>query len=281
MMAEGCQARLGCTALATVVAVDDIDRNLEVRVVRVFTRDGQGGNHLGIHQGLLPDADMQDVARELAYSETIFVDRPDDDGVVPVRIFTPSAELPFAGHPLVGAAWFLAAPGASAQVRCGIGVVTGHRADDDSASIEVTYLPPVERTVVPGTVAAWIADMPLPYEVHRLGSPEAVAAYRLDDEPDHRLVWALGEGGASDMVRARFFAAGLGVAEDPATGSAAVALAAVLRHEGTGSGALTIHQGAEIGSPSRIDLTWTASDTLIGGAVADDGSRSISARRGS
>jgi PhzF family phenazine biosynthesis protein len=123
--------------------------------------------------------------------------------------------------------------------------------------------------------------MPLTYEVHRLASPQAVAEYRLEDEPDHRLVWAFGDEGADDIVRARFFAAGLGVAEDPATGSAAVALAAVLRHEGTHSGALTIHQGAEIGSPSRIDLTWTATYTLIGGAVADDGSRSISARRGS
>jgi predicted PhzF superfamily epimerase YddE/YHI9 len=261
--------------------VDDIDRNLEVRVVRVFTRDGRGGNHLGIHEGLLAPAIMQDVARELAYSETIFVDRSDDDGVVPVRIFTPAAELPFAGHPLVGAAWYLAAPGASARVRCGIGVVVGHRADDDSASIEVTYLPTVERTVVTGTVDSWIADMPLPYEVHRLASPDAVAMYRLDDEPDHRLVWAFGEDGAPDKVRARFFATGLGVAEDPATGSAAVALAAVLRHEGTDSGALTIHQGAEIGRPSRIDLTWTSTDTVIGGAVADDGTRSVSAQRGS
>jgi predicted PhzF superfamily epimerase YddE/YHI9 len=261
--------------------VNGTDGDLEVRVARVFTRDGRGGNHLAIHQGLLADADMQDVARELGYSETIFVDQPGDDGVVPVRIFTPAAELPFAGHPLVGATWYLASPGAPAQVRCGIGVVTGHRADTDTASIEVAYLPTVERAAVPGTVAAWVAAMPLPYEVHRLATPQDVADYRVEGRPDHRLVWAFGEEGASEKVRARFFAAGLGVAEDPATGSAAVALAAVLRHEGTRSGALTIHQGAEIGSPSRIDLTWTASDTLIGGAVADDGTRRVSARRGS
>ena len=260
--------------------MDDIDRNLEIRVVRVFTRDGRGGNHLGIHQGLLADADMQDVARELGYSETIFVDQPGDDGVVDVRIFTPTAELPFAGHPLVGATWYLATPGASAQIRCGIGLVTGHRTGEDTASLEVTYLPTVERAAAPGAVAAWIAEMPLPYEVHRLASPQDVADYRLADQPDHRLVWALGEEADDTKVLARFFAAGLGVAEDPATGSAADALAAVLRHEGTDSGALTIPQGSEIGSPSRIDLSWTASDTLIGGAVADDGTRSISARRG-
>jgi predicted PhzF superfamily epimerase YddE/YHI9 len=263
------------------VTVDDIGGDLEIRVVRVFTRDGQGGNHLGIHQGVLPAADMQDVARELGYSETIFVDRPGDDGVVPVRIFTPAAELPFAGHPLVGATWYLAPPGGSAQIRCGIGVVVGHRADDDTASLEIAYLPTVTRVDAPGTVAAWIAEMPLPYEVHRLADPHDVAEYRLVDQPDHRLVWAFGEDALDDKVRARFFAAGLGVAEDPATGSAAVALAAVLRHEGHDSGALTIHQGSEIGSPSRIEVAWTAGDTLIGGAVADDGTRRISARRGS
>jgi trans-2,3-dihydro-3-hydroxyanthranilate isomerase len=68
----------------------------------------------------------------------------------------------------------------------------------------------------------------------------------------------------------------MGVEEDPATGSAAMALAAVLRSEGQPSGALTIHQGAEVGSPSRIELTWTARDTTIGGAVTDDGRRTVS-----
>jgi predicted PhzF superfamily epimerase YddE/YHI9 len=262
-------------------AVDDSNLDLEVRVVRVFTRDGRGGNHLGIHHGVLPDAAMQLVARHLGYSETIFVDAPDDDGAVAVRIFTPSAELPFAGHPLVGATWYLAAPGTSASIRCGIGVVAGNRADADTASIDVSYLPTVERASADGSAESWIARMPLPYEVHRLADPQAVADYRLADAPDHRLVWAYGEDGRRDAVRARFFAAGLGVAEDPATGSAAVALAAVLRHEGTESGALTIHQGAEVGSPSRIDLAWTATGTVIGGSVADDGGRAVSVRRDS
>ena len=143
---------------------------ISVRVVRVFTRDGSGGNHLGIHDGLLPDDVMQFVATSLGYSETIFVEEPDDDGVVGVRIFTPAGELPFAGHPLVGATWHLATPGAAVTLRCGIGVVAGHRNDVETASIEVAYLPPVERTTTPGVVASWIAQMPLPYEVHLLAS---------------------------------------------------------------------------------------------------------------
>jgi trans-2,3-dihydro-3-hydroxyanthranilate isomerase len=281
-MAKGCHApRSQTTArVATFVAMNEEPCELTVRVVRVFTRDGQGGNHLGIHDGVLADDVMQAVATSLGYSETIYVDETGDDATVEVRIFTPANELPFAGHPLVGATWHLATPGAAVAIRCGIGVVAGHRNDVDTASIEVSYLPSVERTTTPGVVASWIALMPLPYEVHLLSSPGVVAAYELADLPEHRLIWARGDGGA-DVVRARFFAPGMGVVEDPATGSAAVALAAVLRHEGEESGSVTIHQGAETGSPSRIDLSWTVRDTVIGGAVADEGSRTVSVPPGS
>jgi predicted PhzF superfamily epimerase YddE/YHI9 len=261
--------------------MNDESLQVTVRVVRVFTRDGGGGNHLGIHDGVLPGAVMQSLATSLGYSETIFVDEIGDDGAVGVRIFTPANELPFAGHPLVGATWHLATPGAEVALRCGIGLLTGQRTDAATANIEVPYLPTVERTSVPGVVGSWIAHMPLPYEVIRLASADDVAAYELTDRPDHRLVWALGDEGRGDSVRARFFAPAMGVDEDPATGSAAVALAAVLRHEGGGSGALAINQGAEIGHPSRIDLSWTARDTLIGGSVADDGSRTVSIPTGS
>ena len=259
---------------------DDIGP-ITVSVVRVFTRDGGGGNHLGIHQGVLPDDAMQSVATTLGYSETIFVDDVGDDGTIDVRIFTPTGELPFAGHPLVGATWHLATLGATVAVRCGIGVVSGQRPDEGTARIDVAYLPSVERTSVPGTAGSWVAHMPLPYEVHQLESPADVAAYVLADRPDHRLVWARRDGGRDDAVRARFFAPGMGVEEDPATGSAAVALAAVLRHEGEPSGASVIHQGAEVGSPSRIELSWTSRNTAIGGAVTADGRRTVSVPRGS
>ena len=268
-------------ALATVATVTESASEATVRVVRVFTRDGGGGNLLGIHDGLLGDPVMQSIAADLGYSETIFIDVPGDDGIAAVRIFTPVDELPFAGHPLVGATWHVAAAQATVALRCGIGVVAGHRPTVESASIEVAYLPLVERTTAPGATAAWVARMPLPYEVHQLANPQDVASYRLEDRPEHRLVWAGGDGGDENCVRARFFAPVMGVDEDPATGSAAVALAAVLRHEGRSSGALTIHQGAEIGCPSRIDLAWTIRDTVIGGTIADDGQRTISVRSGS
>ncbi|MGH9136321.1 MAG: PhzF family phenazine biosynthesis protein [Acidimicrobiales bacterium] len=251
-----------------------------VRVVRVFTRDGAGGNPLGIHEGLLADGEMQDVAATLGYSETIFLDR--STSPIGVRIFTPAAELPFAGHPLVGATWHIAEPGAPAMLRCGVGDVAGQRSDAEVAAIRLHFRPPVEVATAPaGVVRAWIARMPLPFEVSELATPDTVAGYVLTDRPDHRLVWAAGDAGRPDTVRARFFAPGFKVDEDPATGSAAVALAAVLRHEGEPSGSLTIHQGSEIGAPSRIDLAWSESHTAIGGAVADDGLRTVSVRPGS
>jgi trans-2,3-dihydro-3-hydroxyanthranilate isomerase len=246
-----------------------------VRVLRVFTRDEVGGNLLGIHDGILADDEMQALASALGYSETVYLG-PAAEGVSPTRIFTPGNELPFAGHPLVGTTWHLTEPGATVELRCGIGIVTGRRSDDGDASIAVTYLPPVDDVdPPPGVAHAWIAHMPLPYEVHQLANPDAVASYTPPDEPDHRLVWAVGDEGNADVVRARFFAFGVGVPEDPATGSAAVALAAVQRHLGRTEGALTIHQGGEMGCPSRIDLSWTADLTEVGGSVVDDGTRSI------
>ncbi len=83
----------------------------ELHVLKVFVGDGgAGGNPLGVFlRGRdVPEPDRQRVAAELGFSETIFVDEPERGEV---RIFTPGTELPFAGHPLVGAAWLLAREG--------------------------------------------------------------------------------------------------------------------------------------------------------------------------
>ena len=73
-----------------------------------------------------------------------------------------------------------------------------------------------------------------------------------------------------DQVRARFFAPASGVDEDPATGSAAVALAAALAARGEVAGQVTIEQGEEMGHPSRIELVWDATTASIGGTVRHD-----------
>jgi PhzF family phenazine biosynthesis protein len=86
----------------------------ELHVLRVFAApDGTGGNPLGVFLDgpAVPEGRRQAVAADLGFSETVFVDDPRSGGV---RIFTPAAELPFAGHPLVGTSW----PGSGPRWRC-------------------------------------------------------------------------------------------------------------------------------------------------------------------
>ena len=114
-------------------------------VVRVFTVGEEGGNPLGV----IPDStglsavDMQRIAAELGFSETVFVDWP-EGGYPALRIFTPAVEMPFAGHPLVGTAWVLneLGPGAD-RMTIQIGSV-GIRVEDPMVWIEV---PEVDRSV--------------------------------------------------------------------------------------------------------------------------------------
>ena len=83
---------------------------IDVTVLRVFTdADGEYGNPLGVvDASLVAPADRQRVATELGYSETIFVDLPAPGAsTATAHIFTPTTELPFAGHPTVGASWWL------------------------------------------------------------------------------------------------------------------------------------------------------------------------------
>lgn len=250
----------------------------ECDVLRVFTREGSGGNHLGVVRDItgLTGERMQSIAADLGFSETVFLDQA-DDGVPSARIFTPASELPFAGHPLVGAAWtlFRDAPEAPDRIRCGVGdVAIG--SDGDMTWIE----PPFDQAVTSSTidVSAWVEEihrstvlMPLPYLVVEVESVERVG--RLSAPPwDHSVyVWAWDR--RDERVRARFFAGEHGVTEDPATGSAAVALAASLRARGRGSADLVIHQGEEMGHPSRIHLAWDGSRVRVAGTVAHDETR--------
>jgi trans-2,3-dihydro-3-hydroxyanthranilate isomerase len=252
-------------------------------VLRVFTRGDVGGNHLGVVTDVtgLDDVAMQEIAADLGFSETVYVDWR-RQGVPTARIFTPTMELPFAGHPLVGAAWVLGmmGPGTIDRIRCGIGEVsfdaapdltwvhvpmsTDVRAADDAPAI-------LAAAGLPEPVAAWWVRLPRNYLVVDLGSPVAVAAA----EPDpaalvqreiELYLTAMGAG----VVKARFFGPAVGVAEDPATGSAACALAAVRAHLGEGRGEAVIHQGDEIGHPSQIRVSWDDHMVHLGGSVIRD-----------
>lgn len=254
-------------------------------VLRVFTDGDAGGNHLGVVTdvtGLDPHA-MQRIAAELGFSETIFVDWR-QGGIPEVRIFTPTRELPFAGHPLVGAGWVLTelGPGSPDRIRCPIGEV-GLRREYETVWIDTPLDQAVETAqdgaelaahldLPPPAAAAWVR-MPLPYLLLELASPREVAAALTPRGTGPMVYLYAWEDRAA--VKARFFAPGVGVPEDPATGSAAVALAARLRAAGRPSGAIEIHQGAEVGFPSTIRLRWDAGGAAIGGTVRRDEVREL------
>lgn len=258
-------------------------------VLRVFTRGDEGGNHLGVITDTtgLPEPAMQQIAADLAFSETVFIDWR-EGGVPAARIFTPTMELPFAGHPLVGAAWVLGmmGPGTVDRVRCGVGEIPfrteGEMVWVDTPMVDrVRPAPEAEAVAVaarlPEPVAAWWAEMPIPYLVIDLGLAGAVRSA----DPDFDALVANGApmtylfARNGDGYTVRFFAPEAGVPEDPATGSAAAALAAVRRFIGEGTGSAVLHQGDEIGWPSTIHLRWDERHASLGGTVRRDEVRVI------
>ncbi|MCL1592969.1 MAG: PhzF family phenazine biosynthesis protein [Actinomycetia bacterium] len=251
-------------------------------VLRVFTRGDLGGNHLGVINDVVGVSDelMQRTATELGFSETIYIDWTDPAKDPAVRIFTPMEELPFAGHPLVGAAWLLAelGPIAAYGLRTNVGSVRCS-ATSDGASVAAS----VDINTSPNDVAyvATAADMPTPRRALRLSLPKSylMAQYETPEEVAQLRPTMGALGGifgftafsrTDNDVKMRFFAPASGIDEDPATGSAAVALARTFTEWGEPEGRVTITQGDEIGHPSTIELSWTPEATTIGGTVRRD-----------
>ncbi|MBF4617584.1 PhzF family phenazine biosynthesis protein [Clavibacter sp. VKM Ac-2873] len=200
-----------------VVALDGV-RPDEVHVVRVFAdADGAHGNELGIVlASARTDGREQAIARALGFSETVFVDAVDAPGTDPrgarIRILTPARELRFAGHPTVGAAWWLASRGVPVHhLRVPAGTVHVDRAGDE---VRVTADP------------AWGPEFA--WEEHPSADAlRALDARAVDAAVDHLYAWAWTDEARGEL-RARMFAPALGVVEDEATGSAALRLTAHL-----------------------------------------------------
>jgi predicted PhzF superfamily epimerase YddE/YHI9 len=208
-------------------------------MLRVFTAaGGDSGNPLAVIRDAqaIGAAQRQAIAARLGLSETVFA-----EAQARLQIFTPTTELAFAGHPLVGSAWLLREP----VLRPPAGAVA---------------------TRVAGA-RAWISARPQwspPFERRQLASPRAVDAFAPPSAGSLQ-VWAW-QHEAQARVRARVFAPDLGVAEDPATGSAAIALCAALGR------ALTIEQGPGC----QIHVRPLADGWIeLGGQVADDGRRAL------
>lgn len=229
--------------------------------VAVFT-DGRG----------ISDELMQRAARELNLSETVFVLPPENGADARIRIFTPVAELPFAGHPTLGSAFVIGRRLGTGLVRLqtGAGVVPVELSRERGEIVfgemaqPIPTPEPFERE--PELLAALgVERSELPIDCYRCGprhlyvalaDEDAVAALR----PDLGALAELGQycvscfAGSGRRYKTRMFGPALGVAEDPATGSAAGPLAVhLLRHRRLGFGEpIHIRQGAEIGRPSVL-----------------------------
>jgi trans-2,3-dihydro-3-hydroxyanthranilate isomerase len=276
--------------------------------VDVFTTQRFGGNPLAVFPDArgIDDAAMQRVAREFNLSETVFILPPRDQAhTAHVRIFTPMHELPFAGHPNVGAALVLAAhrttPPDAMLFEEAAGLVriafdwTGPA---PRATLEAPQPLSLGETIPPEVIAACvglhpadvltgahapvIAGMGTPFVIAEV-QPEALARATPDttamrdaarrypvrplDFPVH--LHASTAGGR----RTRMFAPLTGVAEDPATGSANVALAALLLSLSSDATLkIEIEQGVEMGRPSLLfAAAWRTADGIrasIGGSAA-------------
>jgi predicted PhzF superfamily epimerase YddE/YHI9 len=220
---------------------------VDVTVLRVFTdSNGNFGNPLGVvdaaHVHL---ADRQRLATQLGYSETVFVDLPAAGSTTAhATIYTPRIQIAFAGHPTVGASWWLRENGMpinTLRVPAGI-VQVGYTADRTSISARSEWAPEVA--------------------LHEFGSADDLLAADPGDFPDDtaHYLWAWTDR-AGGSLRARVFAANLGVPEDEATGSAAMRITDYLSRD------LKVTQG----KGSIIETTWNAEGWVgvAGGVVKD------------
>jgi trans-2,3-dihydro-3-hydroxyanthranilate isomerase len=262
-------------------------------ILDVFTSVPLAGNPLAVvlDSAGLDTAAMQKIAREFNLSETVFVSEPADPvNSARLRIFTPTTELPFAGHPTVGTAILLAklqAPDLLASQDIGLVLeetigpvscsVRHRRSEAAHASFDVPRLPErtgdgpsrAEAASLLGLGESDIGFGPheptcfsagVPFTFIPLVSIDALGRAALAvGRSERRAFYLYTPDGArrAHAYRARMIASGLGVAEDPATGSAAAAFAAVLvanEKLADGDHDCTLHQGVEMGRPSFIGV---------------------------
>jgi trans-2,3-dihydro-3-hydroxyanthranilate isomerase len=244
-------------------------------VCDVFTERPLEGNQLAVFTDAreLPEELLQPLAREMNFSETVFVYPAAGEGHARIRIFTPAVEVPFAGHPTLGAAFVLGGPMQLPEIRLetGAGVVPV-QLEREGPRITFGWMSQPLPTVEPYEDDAALLDAlgversELPVEVYDnglvhvyvcLASPEQVAALKPDLNRLAELSGLLGVNtfaGSGTQWKTRMFAPAGGVPEDPATGSAAGPLAVhLVRHGRVQTGEeIEVSQGAEIGRPSKL-----------------------------
>lgn len=264
----------------------------EYVVADVFTEEPLSGNPVAVFVAAagMSAEHMQRVAREMNLSETVFVLPAEHDGDVRVRIFTPVNELPFAGHPTLGAAIVLAGERDTLLMETRMGTVPFTYDRSRKGALAARMRQPVP-TWTPYEqaehllAALGVTDSTLPVEVYRngprhvyVGLPDvaALSAVRPDQRAlvEHLDVAANCFARSGDSWRMRMFSPAYGVAEDAATGSAAGPLAIHLARRGLipyGS-RIEIWQGVEMGRPSRMLATaWGDGERVDQVEVAGSG----------
>jgi trans-2,3-dihydro-3-hydroxyanthranilate isomerase len=275
-------------------------RTLRYVVADVFTDRPLTGNQLAVFTDArdLDGDTMQALARETNLSETVFVLPPEGDGDVRLRIFTPRIELPFAGHPVLGTAFVLAAPlqKGSIELETVGGVVPVELERDESGSIVFGRMTQPVPTVEPYPevenllAALGVGSTTLPVERYDNGVRHTYVGLRSLDEvaalhPDVSALTDLGVfancfAGSGTAWKSRMFAPTVGVVEDPATGSAAGPLACHLcRHGLVDWGTeIEVEQGVELERPSRLYATAHGSAASI--ERVEVGGRAVVVARG-
>jgi trans-2,3-dihydro-3-hydroxyanthranilate isomerase len=257
-------------------------------IADVFTRTAFGGNQLAVFPDArgLSDRAMQALAREFNFAETTFVLPPADPRHTGrVHIFTPTRELPFAGHPTIGTAAVLASRGLVGQrviLEEGVGPVAVEVRLDGSVPYarltrEGEVEQPATRPSRPAAAATislperdvldtWFGSVGVPFAFVHLASAEVVDRAVLERAAwtaNFSRAWApnlylfAGEPAPGSQLYVRMFGPAFGIEEDPATGSGAAALAGCLadRLASDGTFAWQIDQGVCMGRPSRLE-TW-------------------------
>ena len=265
-------------------------------VYDVFSEKAFGGNQLAVIPDAteLPEEDLQRIAREFNYSESTFVYPPNDPAhTARVRIFTPTMEIPFAGHPIVGTVMALKDEGGPSEMilELGVGplkcsVKDGQVSFTTQAELEIMAKP--DPALVASALGLDIADIAmsthvptmaslgLPFTITELTSREALSravpdtstmrtgaeAYPASLDFAQFAYWRDGS-----TIHARMFAPLDNIPEDPATGSACAALGALLAQVAGQEQALSFRQGEDMGRLSLIGLSTDQGAVTITGTA--------------
>ncbi len=261
-------------------------------IVDVFTRDRLAGNPLAVvmESDKLADALMLAIAGEFGFSETVFLHAPQDaKHLASMKIFTPKMELPFAGHPTIGAAVVLGLKKRVSAIRLEqqIGVVTAVMEKiNDRTGNAVFNLPKLPERLGPARPAEELAaalgleageigfegfepgvwSAGVPFTLVPIAHAQVLSKIRIQRRgwrdvfeagAGFVFVFAPGSAAAGYHFIARMFAPAAGLDEDPGTGSAVAAMAGLVAKSGAygdGGHALVVRQGVEMGRPSTIEL---------------------------